>query len=137
MLVGLIAASTGTHHMMMMTFITQGGEGQRKTNKKRKATKSKGRSLEEVSARGLVDYYPSGLIFTPRIFTFSALFRVCAESDAFSLTKQWAASAVRLGRDFRVSCRRDYMERFWQNRIDFQEDRIAHSILGMVLAAIC
>ena len=39
--------------MMMMTwcvvllFITQGGEGRGKTNKKRKATKSKGRGLEE------------------------------------------------------------------------------------------
>ena len=31
----------------MMTFITQGGEGQGKTNKKRKATNSKGRGLEE------------------------------------------------------------------------------------------
>ena len=30
-----------------MTFITQGGEGRGKTNKKRKATKSKGRGLEE------------------------------------------------------------------------------------------
>ena len=30
--------------MMMMTFITQGGEGRGKTNKKRKATKSKGRA---------------------------------------------------------------------------------------------
>ena len=36
--------------MMMMTFITQGGEGRGKTNKKRKATKSKGRALK----RGLV-----------------------------------------------------------------------------------
>ena len=33
--------------MMMTTFITQGGEGRGKTNKKRKATKSKGRGLEE------------------------------------------------------------------------------------------
>ena len=38
----------------MMTFITQGGEGQRKTNKKRKATKSKGRSLEEGASRALM-----------------------------------------------------------------------------------
>ena len=36
---------------MMMTFITQGGEGRGKTNKKRKATKSKGR---EALKRGLV-----------------------------------------------------------------------------------
>ena len=56
----------------MMTFITQGGEGQRKTNKKRKATKSKGRSLEEGASRALTGplylvndddddvYYPKG-----------------------------------------------------------------------------
>ena len=41
---------TQSEEMMMMTFITQGGEGQRKTNKKRKATKSKGEALK----RGLV-----------------------------------------------------------------------------------
>ena len=29
------------------------------------------------------------------------------------------------------------MERFWQYRIDFQEDRIAHRILGTVPAALC
>ena len=40
--------------MMMMTFITQGGEGQRKTKKKRKATKSKGRSLEVGASRALM-----------------------------------------------------------------------------------
>ena len=40
--------------MMMMTFITQGVEGQRKMNKKRKATKSKGRSLEEGARRALM-----------------------------------------------------------------------------------
>ena len=40
--------------MMMMTFITQGGEGRGKTNKKRKATKSKGRSLEEGARRALM-----------------------------------------------------------------------------------
>jgi len=39
---------------MMMTFITQGGEGQGKTNKKRKATKSKGRGLEEGASRALM-----------------------------------------------------------------------------------
>ena len=36
--------------MMMMMFITEGAEGRGKTNKKRKATKSKGRGLK----RGLV-----------------------------------------------------------------------------------
>ena len=40
--------------MMMMTFITQGGEGQGKTNKKRKATNSKGRSLVEGASRALM-----------------------------------------------------------------------------------
>ena len=40
--------------MMMMTFITQGVEGQGKTNKKRKATKSKGRGLEEGASRALM-----------------------------------------------------------------------------------
>ena len=39
---------------MMMTFITQGGEGRRKTNKKRKATKSEGRGLEEGASRALM-----------------------------------------------------------------------------------
>ena len=40
--------------MMMMTFITQGGEGRGKTNKKRKATKSKGRGLEEGASRAIM-----------------------------------------------------------------------------------
>ena len=40
--------------LMMMTFITQGGEGRGKTNKKRKATKSKGRGLEEGASRALM-----------------------------------------------------------------------------------
>ena len=40
--------------MMMMTFITQGGEGRGKTNKKRKATKSEGRGLEEGASRALM-----------------------------------------------------------------------------------
>ena len=40
--------------MMMMTFITQGGEGRGKTNRKRKATKSKGRGLEEGASRALM-----------------------------------------------------------------------------------
>ena len=35
----------------MMTFITREGEGQGKTNKKRKATNSKGRDLEEGASR--------------------------------------------------------------------------------------
>ena len=35
-------------------FITQGGEGQGKTNKKRKATNSKCRSLEEGASRALM-----------------------------------------------------------------------------------
>ena len=35
------------HTTMMMTFITQMGESQGKTKKERKATKSKGRGLEE------------------------------------------------------------------------------------------
>ena len=39
--------------MMMMTFITQGGEGRGKTNK-RKATKSEGRGLEEGARRALM-----------------------------------------------------------------------------------
>ena len=41
---------------LMMTFITQGGEGRGNTNKKRKATKSKGRGLEEGASlkRGLL-----------------------------------------------------------------------------------
>ena len=39
---------------MMMTFITQGGEGRGKTNKKRKATKSEGRGLEEGARRALM-----------------------------------------------------------------------------------
>ena len=34
-------------NMMMMTFITRRGESQGKTKKERKATKSKGRGLEE------------------------------------------------------------------------------------------
>ena len=37
--------------LMMMTFITKGGEGRGKTNKKRKATKSEGRGLEEGASR--------------------------------------------------------------------------------------
>ena len=39
---------------MMMTFITRGGEGQGKTNKKRKATNSKGRGLGEGASRALM-----------------------------------------------------------------------------------
>ena len=41
--------------VMMMTFITQGGEGQGKTSKKKsKATKSKGRGREEGASRTLM-----------------------------------------------------------------------------------
>ena len=40
--------------MMMMTFITRRGEGQGKTKKERKATKSKGRGLEEGASRALL-----------------------------------------------------------------------------------
>ena len=39
---------------MMMTFITQGGEGRGNTKKKSKATKSKGRGLEEGASRALM-----------------------------------------------------------------------------------
>ena len=42
------------NNKMMKTFITQGGEGRGKTNKKRKATKSKGRGLEEGASRALM-----------------------------------------------------------------------------------
>ena len=43
--------------MMMMTFITQRGESQGKTKKERKATKSKGRGLEEGARRALMRQY--------------------------------------------------------------------------------
>jgi|AACY02.9.fsa_nt_gi hypothetical protein len=39
---------------MMMTFITQGGEGQGDTSKESEATKSKGRGLEEGASRALM-----------------------------------------------------------------------------------
>ena len=39
---------------MMMTFITQGGEGRGNARKKSKATKSKGRGLEEGASRALM-----------------------------------------------------------------------------------
>ena len=39
---------------MMMTFITEGGEGLGKTNKKRTATKSKGSGLEDGASRALM-----------------------------------------------------------------------------------
>jgi hypothetical protein len=39
---------------MMKTFITRRGEGQGKTKKERKATKSKGRVLEEGARRALM-----------------------------------------------------------------------------------
>jgi hypothetical protein len=40
--------------MMMMTFITQGGEGKGNTHKKSKTTKSKGRGREEGASRALM-----------------------------------------------------------------------------------
>ena len=40
--------------MMMTTFITEGGEGLGKTNKKRTATKSKGSGLEDGASRALM-----------------------------------------------------------------------------------
>ena len=40
--------------MMMMTFITLRGEGQGNTKKERKATKSRGRGLEEGARRALM-----------------------------------------------------------------------------------
>ena len=45
--------------MMMMTFITQGGEGRGNTNKKSKATKSKGRGPEEGASRALMRRGPA------------------------------------------------------------------------------
>jgi len=49
------ASKTGAMMMMMMmTFITQRGESQGKTNKERKATKSRGRGLEEGARRALM-----------------------------------------------------------------------------------
>ena len=43
----LSSESDAEFTMMMMTFITRRGESQGKTKKERKATKSKGRGLEE------------------------------------------------------------------------------------------
>ena len=37
-----------------MTFITQGGEGRKDTNKDRKATRSEGRCPEETASRALM-----------------------------------------------------------------------------------
>ena len=45
--------------MMMMTFITRMGEGQGRTKKERKATKSKGSGLEEGASRALRHRYSS------------------------------------------------------------------------------
>ena len=42
------------YRVMMMTFIAQRGKGQGKTKKERKATKSKGRGLEEGASRALM-----------------------------------------------------------------------------------
>ena len=47
-------ASKTNLRMMMMTFIIQRGESQGKTNKERKATKSRGRGLEEGARRALM-----------------------------------------------------------------------------------
>ena len=48
-----------------MTFITQGGEGQGNTSKKSKATKSKGRGLEEGASRALMRYIiPESVLYT-------------------------------------------------------------------------
>ena len=44
----------------VMTFITQRGEGQGKTKKERKATKSKGRPLEEGASRALMRQHGEG-----------------------------------------------------------------------------
>ena len=46
--------------MMVMTFITQRGESQGKTKKERKATKSKGRGLEEGASRALMRQHGEG-----------------------------------------------------------------------------
>ena len=43
-----------------MTFITGRGEGQGKTKKERKATKSKGRGLEEGASRALMRQHGEG-----------------------------------------------------------------------------
>ena len=45
---------------MMMTFITRRGEGQGKTKKGRKATKSEGRGLEEGASRALMPVIGKG-----------------------------------------------------------------------------
>ena len=50
----------GTFKVMMMTFITRRGEGQGKTKKQRKATKSKGRGLEEGASRALMRQHGEG-----------------------------------------------------------------------------
>ena len=44
---------TDSPQVMMMTFITRRGEGQGRTKKGRKATKSKGSGLEEGASRAL------------------------------------------------------------------------------------
>ena len=46
--------------MMMMTFITRRGEGQGRTKKGRKATKSEGSGLEEGASRALMRQYGEG-----------------------------------------------------------------------------
>ena len=49
-----ISAASTKITKMMKTFITRRGEGQGKTKKERKATKSKGRGLEEGASRALM-----------------------------------------------------------------------------------
>ena len=46
--------------VMMKTFITRRVEGQGKTKKERKATKSKGRGLEEGASRALMRQHGEG-----------------------------------------------------------------------------
>ena len=49
-----LIGAKGEKVRMMKTFITRRGEGQGKTKKERKATKSKGRGLEEGASRALM-----------------------------------------------------------------------------------
>ena len=51
---------------MMMTFITRRGEGQGTTKKERKATKSKGKGLEEGASRALMRQVGASMFFGPR-----------------------------------------------------------------------
>ena len=67
---------------MMMTFITQGGEGQRKTNKKRKATKSKGsrafykkENLKRANKHRLFRTYDIGGMMMMMMMTWNSIHR--------------------------------------------------------------